>query len=125
MPGRENIDAAKRAFLSLSALDRELCIKGAEALQVPPERRVFAVTFIRQRQWVFQRKGANVQPCEFTNPLKGRAVEHDAIPLPNGQIFLKPESPELSAWEEWERRQFGKAKGGCFRPTLWPPTDDS
>jgi hypothetical protein len=124
--GRENVEAAKRAFLALSHYEQELCIKGAQALQIPPDRRVFAVSFIRQRQWAFGRKGT---PPAQAGERAPAAFQHHlgdsgATRLTDGKVFLRPGSAELSAWEEYERRKFGKAKGGCTRPTPWPPEDD-
>jgi hypothetical protein len=125
-PGRENLDPPKRAFLALSAHDQELCIKGAKALQIPPNRRVFAVTFIRQRQWAFLCKGAPRAQAGESEMIASLARFSDvgATRLPDGKVFLRPGSSELAAWEEYERRKFGKARGGCIRPTLWPPEDD-
>lgn len=118
--GAESVTAAGRAFEKLGEGDRELCAKGAEAFQPPPGRRVSAWAFIAERQWAFTGRRSATGAAPLARP----GSDGNARRLPDGTWWLAPESPELKAWHEYERRSSRdrRAKPGCARPCEWPPS---
>jgi hypothetical protein len=112
----ESVEAARREFGKLSDADKALCVKGAQAFQARPGR-VCAAVFIKERLWSFSPRRSATAGVSSLPPASGAKV----VKRSDCQLFLPIDSPQLQRWHEHERRTYGKAKPGCFRPSEWPP----
>jgi hypothetical protein len=114
----ESVDAARRAFNRLSEADKELCVKGAQAFQSRPGR-VCAAVFIAERHWSFSpRRSSTLIGANSPRPSSSNAQRQS-----DGTWWLAPDSPQLTAWRDYERRTRDdrKALNSLYRPAEWPP----